>query len=110
MIYKNKYGTIVVQFGTGDIEIANGRILSNTEKEMFPCCVFVAHKKHGKIGEYTYPKNNNPARERDHVDVSFVFTDPRSVDVLIESLLDVKKRFQQNGTKILTPQEITDEV
>lgn len=110
MIYKNKYGTLVVQFGTGDIEVANGRILSNTEKEMFPCCTFTQLPNSNKIGDYSHPNNNEPAKQRDDINVSFIFTDPKSINVVIENLLDAKLRFKQNGTKKLSPQEITDEV
>jgi len=110
MIYKNDFGCNVIQFGTGDIEVGNGRVMSNDEKEMFPCCTFV-EKPAGEIGALCHPESkDDPAEEREDIHTAFVFTDVRSVQVVIDHLEEVKERFKRNGSKILSMQEITDEI
>ena len=110
MIYKNEEGTNVIQFGTGDIEVANGRVLEAKEKKMYPCLIFAA-KKPGEIGKRCQPnKTSDPAELRDDVHTMFVFTDIRSFDVVIGNLQRARERFQKNGTAILSLQEIADEV
>mgnify|MGYP000129709624 CR=1 FL=1 len=110
MIYKNEDGTNVIQFGTGDIEVGNGRVPEEKGEESFPCCMFV-EKTEGEIGKFVNPDSvGEPAKPRSDAHTLFVFTDPRSVDVVIDHLQQAKERFEKNGTKILTMQEITDEV
>ena len=111
MIYRNEDNTIVLQFGTGDIEVGNGRVISVDEKEMFPCCIFAQQDCNNEIGKLLNPDAvNDPAEPRPDACLSFVFTDPRSIDVVIHHLQQAKERFERNGTKVLTMQEITDEV
>ncbi len=110
MFYTTDFGMNVIQFGTGDIEVSNGRVLVDNEKEMFPCVTF-AKIQPGKIGDFCSPdKHHEPAEQRDDIHTCLIFTDIRSLDVLLESLQEVKRRFIVNGTRILSPQEITDEV
>ena len=111
MIYRNDDNTIVLQFGTGDIEVGNGRVISNNKDEMYPCCIF-AEKPPGKIGERCCKPEevDDPAEPRPDACINFVFTDVRSIDVVIDHLKQAKERFKLNGTKILSMQEITDEV
>jgi len=61
MIYRNDDNTIVLQFGTGDIEVGNGRVISNNKDEMYPCCIFA----------------EKPAEPRPDACINFVFTDVR---------------------------------
>lgn len=111
MIYRNEDNTIVLQFGTGDIEVGNGRVASDTGKEMYPCCVFIQQEGPNEIGTLVNPDaQNEPAEPRPDSCISFVFTDIRSIDVVIESLKETKERFKKNGFKVLSMQEITDEV
>ena len=111
-IYKNDFGTNVIQFGTGDIEVAGGRTLNNFEKEMYPCVIFT-QQEDGEIGrrhpDYENIKND-PAAAREDAHTLFVFTDIRSIDVVINQLERTKERFKRNGTKVLSMQEITDEI
>ena len=110
MIYKNDYGTNELQFGTGDIEVGNGRIPSNDEKQMYPCCIFT-QKEPGEIGAYCNPDaKNEPAEQQPDAHTLFVFTDIRSIDVVIDHLNQAKERFARNGSKAMSKQEITDEV
>lgn len=111
MIYKNEDGTNVIQFGTGDIEVGNGRILESKGKKSFPCCIFAQSDKRRKIGESINPGHeDDPDEERSDSNTTFIFTDPRSIDVVISHLFQAKERFKKNGTKVLTRQEITDEL
>ncbi len=110
MIYRNDDNTIVLQFGTGDVEVGNGRVMANNEKEMMPCCIF-AEKEPGTIGELCNPDAlNEPAEPRPDTCIMFVFTKIESINVVIDHLQQAKERFQKNGLKILSMQEITDEV
>lgn len=110
MIYKNEDGTNVIQFGTGDIEVGNGRVLEEKGKEMFPCVMFM-EKEVGEIGKYCHPdKVTDPAEPRPDAHTIFVFTDIRSFDVVIGNLQEAKERFQKSGTEVMSMQEITDEV
>ena len=110
MIYENEAGINVIQFGTGDIEVCNGRVPDSTEKEMMPCVIF-AKKEPGEIGAYTDPDAvGRPATIKDNAHTMMVFTDIRSFDVVIGNLQQAKERFQKNGTAILSMQGITDEV
>lgn len=110
MIYKNNDGTNVIQFGTGDIEIGNGRVLLDDEKAMYPCCVFI-EKEPGEIGAFCHPdKIDNPAELRPEAHTLFVFTNPKSIDVVIDHLSQAKERFKRNGSNVMSMQEITDEV
>ncbi len=108
MIYKNDDGVNIIQFGTGDIEVCNGRVNDYDGEYSYPC-LLLTEKEPGEIGNYTMNTNNEPAKESLYPDISFVFTDIRSVDVIIDQLKDIKTRFNNNGTKVLTPQEITNE-
>ncbi len=110
MIYKNEDNINVIQFGTGDIEVGDGRVLEAKGKEMYPC-LFFAEKEAAEIGKYRYPeKIHEPAELRSDAHTMFVFTDIRSFDVVIGHLQKAKERFQKNGTAVLSMQEITDEV
>lgn len=111
MIYRNVDNTIIVQFGTGDIGVANGRILSGNEEEMFPCCLLSQQDGQNEIGALVNPGHeDDPAEPRPDACIDLVFTDIKSVDVVIDHLSQVRKRFVQNGLRVMTMQEITDEV
>lgn len=110
MIYKNENGKNVIQFGTGDIEVGNGRVISNDKKEMYPCLIFVQQEKETEIGVSVNPGHeNDPAEQRSDAHTTFVFTDPRSIDVVIDHLYQAKERFK-NGLKVMSVQGITDEI
>ena len=111
MIYKNDYGTNIIQFGTGDIEVTDGRVAPDDGYCMFPCCAFIEHSYENEIGATADPGNETgPAKQRSEAHTVLVFTDIRSIDVVIDNLNRTKRRFEKNGTDVLTPQEITDEV
>jgi hypothetical protein len=111
MFYKNDAGKNVIQFGTGSVEVGNGRVLSNDKKEMYPCVVFIPQNPPGEIGKFCHPdKLDDPAENRDDAHTTLVFTDIRSFDVVINHLQDAKERFKKNGCAVLGLQEITDEV
>lgn len=111
MIYKNDAGQNIIQFGTGDIEVGNGRVLSDDGTEMMPACMFAQLKNPQKIGSLITPeKINDPAINRDDANTFLVFTDIRSFDVVISHLKEAKERFKRNGLKVMSMQEITDEV
>ena len=110
MIYKNEDGCNVIQFGTGDVEVCNGRVPSNSGDKMFPCLI-LNETKPGEIGAFCHPESiNDPAEERCDANTMLVFTDIRSFDVLIDHLNQAKNRFKKNKFKVMTPQEITDEM
>lgn len=110
-IYKNDFDQTVIQLGSGDIEVANGRTFDKDETEMYPCVIFVETDP-GEIGRQIHPeKEGQPAEIRkDPGLINMVFTDPKSIEVVIDNLMGAKKRFELNGTKKMTMQEITDEV
>lgn len=111
MIYKNEDGTNVIQFGTGDIEVGNGRISSHDKKEMSPCVIFAEQKGPNEIGSFCDPDaKNEPAKPRPDAHTLLIFTDIQSFDVVIDHLNQAKERFKKNGRAVLTMQEITDEV
>ena len=111
MIYRNEDNTIVVQFGTGDVEVGNGRVISDDEKEMFPCCIFAQQDGPNEIGASVNPGHeDDPAEPRPDACINFVFTDIRSIDVVIDHLSQTKERFRKNGLKVMSMQEITEEV
>lgn len=112
-IYESEYGARVIQFGSGDIEVSNGRAPDdNLTKTTYPCVTFKEWEP-GVIGrkrdDYELIKND-PAEERGDINTILVFTDVRSIDVVINQLNQAKERFQKNGTKALSMQEITDEI
>lgn len=108
MIYKNNDNVNVIQFGTGDIEVADGRVSTNSGTEMYPCVCF--NQSHsGEIGRITRPEMvGKPAELRSDVHTMFVFTNIKSFDVVIDAIKKAKERFEINGPSVFTPQEITD--
>jgi len=111
MIYKNEDGKNVIQFGTGDIEVGNGRIPTEDGERMYPCVVFIPKNPPGEIGKFCNPDTiNDPAKQRRDAHTTLIFTDIRSFDVVIDHLEQAKERFEKNGSKLMSMQEITDEI
>jgi len=111
LIYRNDDNTIILQFGTGDIEVGDGRVIEDGKDKMFPCVIF-AQGEDGPIGERSdldIP-DDEPAEPRPDACITFAFTDIRSFDVVINHLKNAKKRFELNGCKVMSMQEITDEL
>jgi len=109
MIYKNDDGSNVIQFGTGDIYVGNGRVSSNDEKHSYPCCSFTEQKA-GEIGRGINRQQENKVIKENEVHTLFVFTDIKSIDVLIEQLTWSRERFEKNGLKNMNNQQIQDEL
>jgi len=87
MIYKNKEGVTVIQFGEGDVAVGSGRVISRTNKETYPCCMFVEHQLQPK----TLMKKNN------EVHTMLVFSTPESVDTVMAQLEKAKKSFENKS-------------
>ena len=85
MIAKNEDGTNVLEFGTGDIEVANG--FTDDPEDQNPCVVFIPQKP-GEIGArgQSYEKYGDECHVRNDAHTMFVFTDIRSIDVVIDHL------------------------
>ena len=85
MISKNEDGTNVLQFGTGDIEVANG--FTDDPEDPNPCVVFIPQKPGviGAIGQ-SYEKYGDECHVRSDAHTMFVFTDIRSIDVVLDHL------------------------
>ncbi|MDA3790523.1 MAG: hypothetical protein PF503_18775 [Desulfobacula sp.] len=77
---------------------------------MFPCVFLTELAEAREIGAVMHPKDNSPAVIRDDAHTLLVFTDIRSFEVVISALHGAKERFEKNGSAILDPQQITDEV
>lgn len=81
MIYKNEEGVTILQMGEGDVAVGSGRVISRTNKETYPCCMFVEHHAG------TLVKKNT------EVHTMLVFSTPESVDTVLAQLQKAKKAF-----------------
>lgn len=88
MIYKNEDGIRILEFGTGDIEVANGFVHNSDET----CVLFTAQKPDniGEVSQQALEKYGEKAVVRTDGHTMFVFTDPKSIDVIIDQLTQAK--------------------
>jgi len=110
MIYKNDDGANVIQFGTGDIEVGNGRTLTDNAKFTYPT-LFLTETAPGDIGRLiTEFASEGDAVQRIDAHTLLVFTKVESVDVVIHHLEKIKERLNKNGLDVLSIDEIGTEV
>ena len=97
MIYRNEDGTNVLQFGTGDIEVGNGFM---DDVDVFnPCVIFVEQEERpiGEIGQVS-EKLDGECTLRSDAHTMFIFTDVRSIDVVIDHLQQAKEGMLKEPT------------
>ena len=97
MIYKNEDNVNIIEMGTGDIEVAFG--VTTTCKS--PCVAFTQQENKdpniGEISKQALKKYGSGRTTRIDTHTMLVFTDPRSVNVVIEHLQNVLKYLTQRG-------------
>lgn len=97
MFFTTNNGVNVIQFGSGDIEVGPATIKGNSK---IGTVSLIPTKKPMKIGEEIDRSKERKAGMTDAdigVHTRLVFTDSRSIDVLVEALLKAKQ-FMQEAT------------
>lgn len=97
MIFKDEDDVNIIQFGTGDIEVAAGMI--DDPEETIGTVSFVQQQP-GEIGSISQRSMKNDECVLDtFAHTRFAFTDTRSIDVVIDHLMRCKA-FMQNDLSI----------
>jgi len=97
MIYKNVDGIRILEFGQGDIEVANGFINGTDDT----CVVFTPQMPEdiGEISKQATEKYGDKAVVRTDAYTMFAFSDSRSIDVIINHLKQAKENLATEDLK-----------
>lgn len=102
MIYQNKHKTNVLRFGSGDIEVGNGNV--EGAKKFLPCMVFIPHNKAPKSDLVGKSYRKFGGTQTSDVHTMFVFTNIKSIDVLMYHLQQAKAnmlKFNPEAKKLI---------
>lgn len=90
MFYKSDSGVNIIEFGTGDIEVC-GTILKERNEVG---CLYLIPQDPVPVGDWIDRSEENAAGLTDEdlgVHTRLIFTDPKSIDVVVEQLLEAKR-------------------